>query len=706
MGHLVQMAGLTVQNFVSAAVGHGRRRGPAPRLRPARGPAGSATSGPTWSAARVRVLLPIALGRGRPARRRRRRSRTSPPARRDHDARRRRQPIPGGPVASQEAIKELGTNGGGFFNANSAHPFENPTPCTNLLEIFLLLVIPFALARTFGRMVGDRRQGHAILGAMAVLWSVADRRCHDVGRDRRPRRRAQLAGGAMEGKETRFGDGPSALFAASTTGTSTGAVNSMHDSLHARRRWRADVQHDARRDRARRRRLRPVRHADAGHRRGLPRRADGRPDARVPRQEDRPARDRRSSRSTCWPRPALVLVGTGVAIGRCRRGPARMLNTGPHGFSEILYAFTSAANNNGVGVRRAHRRHAVLTTSPLGARDARSAGSCRSSSCWRLAGSLAQQAAAPATAGTLPTHTPAVRRPAGRRRPSSSSASPSSRRWPSGPSRRPCHDRPPSTRRPDATRRGRPEPLGRRALAQQLPTPPRSKLDPRHCGDPVMFVVGSAPSLTTVLARRRPERVRAGRSPSGCGSPCSSPTSPRPSPRAAARRRPPACAATHARRRPARPSARRHGTEERVPGAELQVGDLVVVEAGELIPGDGDVVEGVACVDESAITGSPPRSSASPAATARAVTGGTTVLSDRIVVRITTRAGRDLHRPDDRARRGRGAAEDPQRDRAERSCSPTLTIIFLLAVVTLQPMADYAGRRSSRWSCSSPCWSA
>ena len=127
------------------------------------------------------------------------------------------QTLAGGPVASQEAIKELGTNGGGFFNANSAHPFENPTPFTNLFEIFLLLVIPFSLPRTFGRMVGDARQGYAMLATMAVLW-LGSGRGHDraascAGRGTVP----QAAGAAMEGKEVRFGIPASALFAASTT---------------------------------------------------------------------------------------------------------------------------------------------------------------------------------------------------------------------------------------------------------------------------------------------------------------------------------------------------------------------------------------------------------------------------------------------------------------------------------------------------------
>ena len=142
------------------------------------------------------------------------------------------QTIPGGPVASQEAIKELGTNGGGFFNANSAHPFENPNGLTNLIEIFLILVIPFSLTRTFGRLVGDLRQGYAILAVMASLWAgvtalLVWAEVNHAGPA------LQLAGAAMEGKEVRFGVPMSAVFASSTTRTSTGAVNSMHSSFTA-----------------------------------------------------------------------------------------------------------------------------------------------------------------------------------------------------------------------------------------------------------------------------------------------------------------------------------------------------------------------------------------------------------------------------------------------------------------------------------------
>ncbi|WP_432129573.1 potassium-transporting ATPase subunit KdpA, partial [Streptomyces sp. bgisy082] len=135
----------------------------------------------------------------------------------------------GGAVASQEVIKELGTNGGGYFNANSAHPLENPNALSNLFEIYLILLIPFALTRTFGRMVGSLRQGYAILGTMAVIWLVFTGLMmwtEFAGRGAA----FEIAGGAMEGKETRFGIAGSSLFAVATTLTSTGAVNSFHSS--------------------------------------------------------------------------------------------------------------------------------------------------------------------------------------------------------------------------------------------------------------------------------------------------------------------------------------------------------------------------------------------------------------------------------------------------------------------------------------------
>jgi K+-transporting ATPase ATPase A chain len=149
------------------------------------------------------------------------------------------QTIPGGPIASQEAIKEIGENGGGPYNANSAHPFENPNPITDIIEIWALLAIPFALTFTFGKMVGDVKQGWAIFAAMFILWLAAALVAMHFEGNGNPKLTAAGAnqqvtatqsGGNMEGKEVRFGPASSGLFAAATTGTSTGAVNSMHDS--------------------------------------------------------------------------------------------------------------------------------------------------------------------------------------------------------------------------------------------------------------------------------------------------------------------------------------------------------------------------------------------------------------------------------------------------------------------------------------------
>jgi potassium-transporting ATPase potassium-binding subunit len=228
MGHTVQFAGLAVQNFASAAVGM------AVAVALVRGFARSGTDriGNVWvdiTRGVVRVLLPLAavaaivlIALGTVMSLRSGVTVTAPDGS-SHT-------IALAPVASQEAIKELGTNGGGILNANSAHPFENPNTWTNLLEIFLLLLIPVCLTRAFGIMVGDRRQGHVLLGVMGAVWltlvSVA------WWAEAHPNGAATLAAGAaMEGKEARFGIPASALFAVSTTGTSTGAVNSMHDSF-------------------------------------------------------------------------------------------------------------------------------------------------------------------------------------------------------------------------------------------------------------------------------------------------------------------------------------------------------------------------------------------------------------------------------------------------------------------------------------------
>jgi K+-transporting ATPase ATPase A chain len=238
MAHLTQMAGLTVQNFVSAAVGMAVAIALVRGLIRAR----KGTIGNFWVdlvRGTLRVLVPIALvlavvfvGAGM--------------VQNFHGDRTvatvqgTKQAIPGGLVASQEAIKEVGTNGGGFYNANSAHPYENPNGFTNVLEVIALLVIPFALCFAFGRLAKDKRQGYVVFGAMLVLWLGAGLIAMNAESNGNPKLTAAgvnqtvsatQPGGSMEGKETRFGPATCALFAGSTTGTSTGAVNCAHDSL-------------------------------------------------------------------------------------------------------------------------------------------------------------------------------------------------------------------------------------------------------------------------------------------------------------------------------------------------------------------------------------------------------------------------------------------------------------------------------------------
>ena len=227
MSHLTQMAGLTVQNFASAAVGMAVAVALVRGITRHR----AETIGNFWSdvvRGVVRILLPLALvlavtlaGLGVVQTLR------GPATVRTVEGA--KQTIYRGPIASQESIKELGTNGGGIVNANSSHPFENPTGLTNFLENFALLLIPFALAYAYGRLVNDRRQGWAILIAMLVLWggSVATATYFEVSGNPR----VEASAPNMEGKEVRFGAPASAMFAASTTGTSTGAVISMHDSF-------------------------------------------------------------------------------------------------------------------------------------------------------------------------------------------------------------------------------------------------------------------------------------------------------------------------------------------------------------------------------------------------------------------------------------------------------------------------------------------
>ncbi|MES2094786.1 MAG: potassium-transporting ATPase subunit KdpA [Actinomycetota bacterium] len=404
MGYTVQLIGLAVQNFVSAAVGIAVAvaliRGLASRK--------STTIGNFWvdlTRGVVRVLLPLSvvaaivlifsgviqnfngfqqistLTGGT-------------------------QSIAGGPVASQEAIKEIGTNGGGFFNANSSHPFENPSGWSSLFEIVLMLAIPFSLPRTFGRLVGDHRQGYAILSAMGLIWVVSAALLtllESVGSGTA----SQLAGGAMEGKEVRFGVVGSSLFATSSTLTSTGAVNSMHDSFTSLGGGLVMVN------------MMLGEVAPGGVGSGLygilvmaivAVFVAGLMIGRTPEYLGKKigAREVKLASIYILITPTLVLAGTALsfAIPAVRQSVVgtSMANTGLHGYSEVLYAFTSASNNNGSAF-------AGLTASTPWFDTALGAAMLLGRFLpivfvLALAGSFAAQDKIPTTSGTLPTHRP------------------------------------------------------------------------------------------------------------------------------------------------------------------------------------------------------------------------------------------------------------------------------------------------------------
>jgi len=316
------------------------------------------------------------------------------------------QSIPGGPAASQEAVKLLGTNGGGFFNANSAHPFENPTGFTNLFQVVLMLAIPFSLPRTFGTMVGDKRQGYTILATMAtifVLSLTALTLLELNGAGTAP----GLAGASMEGKETRFGIWGSALFATTSTLTSTGAVNSMHDSytslggmLPMLNMMLGEV-------------------APGGTGSGLYGMlilaviavfVAGLLVGRTPEYLGKKIGPREIKLASLYilVTPTLVLAGTALSFAvpavRADVEATSIWNPGLHGLSEVLYAFTSAANNNGSAF-------AGLTANTPWFNTALGVAMLLGRFLpivfvLALAGSFAAQDKVPATAGTLPTNRP------------------------------------------------------------------------------------------------------------------------------------------------------------------------------------------------------------------------------------------------------------------------------------------------------------
>jgi len=321
------------------------------------------------------------------------------------------QTLPMGPIASQEAIKELGTNGGGFYNANAAHPYENPSPLTNLLEMLAIFVIPFALTYTFGKMVGDTRQGWVILAAMLILFVplvITAFHSEQLGNPLIAKQGIDQiastvqAGGNMEGKETRFGIAASALFAAVTTATSCGAVNSMHDSMTPLGGFvplfliqLGEV-------------------APGGVGTGiysilifaiLGVFIAGLMIGRTPEYLGKKieAFEMKMASVFILTTPFAVLIGTAVAVATVA-GKAGVANPGPHGFTEILYAFSSAANNNGSafgGLTASTVFYNVATGLamfigrfwPIMAALA-------------IAGSLAAKKRVPVTEGTMPTHGP------------------------------------------------------------------------------------------------------------------------------------------------------------------------------------------------------------------------------------------------------------------------------------------------------------
>lgn len=404
LGYTVQFAGLAVQNFVSAAVGIAVAvalvRGFAYRR--------SGTIGNFWvdlTRGTLRILLPIAVigavvlmiggviqnlngfttvttitGAT--------------------------QTIPGGPTASQEVIKLLGTNGGGFFNANSSHPFENPSALTNLFQVLLMLVIPFSLPRTFGRMIGDNRQGYAIVSVMATLYVAAFAAMtalESLGLGTAP----ELAGGALEGKEMRLGIIGSTLFSTTSTGTSTGAVAAMHDSYTAFGGMIPMLNMM----------LGEVSPGGVGS--GLYAMLvlaiiavfiAGLLIGRTPEYLGKKIgpREIKLAALHILVMPTLVLSGTALSFAlpgvREEVASTSILNPGVHGMSEVLYAFTSAANNNGSAFAGLTANTPWLNTAlgvtillgrfvPI-------------VFVLALAGSLAAQDRVPATAGTLPTHRP------------------------------------------------------------------------------------------------------------------------------------------------------------------------------------------------------------------------------------------------------------------------------------------------------------
>ena len=399
MGYLVQMSGLAVQNFLSAGVGI------VVAIAMVRGFIRSRTDklGNFWvdlTRITIRYLIPLAVVGGLIL---------AAGGLIDNFASYHtvttltgaHQTIVGGPVASQEVIKDAGNNGGGFYNANSSHPFESSNPFTNWFEIFLLLLTAFCLPRTFGKMVKDNRQGYALLAVMVIIWlgavgGISFFEAQHAGLA------PQLAHAAMEGKNTTFGTPGSSLFAASTTVTSTGSVDSFHDSFTAFGGGITDFD------------IALGEIAPGGVGAGLygilvlamvTVFVAGLMVGRTPEYIGKKIRPVEMKYAALYflTLPVVILTATGLSIGM-KTPQASILNPGPHGLTEILYAFTSMANNNGSAF-------AGLTTNTdwyntIGGIVMLLGRFAPEIFALGLAGSLARQTPVPASAGTLETHKP------------------------------------------------------------------------------------------------------------------------------------------------------------------------------------------------------------------------------------------------------------------------------------------------------------
>jgi len=410
MSHLTQMTGLAVQNFVSAAAGMAVMVALIRGLTRSR----SRTIGNFWVdlvRTNLRVLLPLAfvfalafLANGV----------VQNLSGNEHvttltgtD-----QAIPGGPVASQVAIKQIGTNGGGFFNMNSAQPFENSTPFNNFLETYAILIVPFALAFTFGRMAKDKRQGRAVFAVMFTIWLAAclltvlfevngNPRLEAAGADQTVT--ATSPGGNMEGKEVRFGPTASAIWAASTTGTSNGSVNSMHDSFTPLGGMVALVHMQ----------LGEVSPGGVGvGLNGLLVFAllsvfiAGLMVGRTPEYLGKKIQATEVKLLALYilamPVALLGFLAASMFVDSVTN--TTIANPGPHGFTEMLYAYTSAANNNGsafAGITAGTQwGNTTLGLAMLIGRFFLIIPTLA------LAGALARKPHVPPTSGTFPTHTP------------------------------------------------------------------------------------------------------------------------------------------------------------------------------------------------------------------------------------------------------------------------------------------------------------